>query len=273
MKSYEYQILRYIPDQVSGEFLNIGLVMYCKPDKILDYEFIDSRQRLTSTFQGIETTHIMQRVKSIKSLLDKLKSEKEDAIPLQEKTSVKQYTNYVLNKDDSALQFSDIKKGIDISVESAFSDLKDRLIFKWIKDTKHYRSDEDVWRNRYKKYFEKAGISDKLVSRTVKTKSDKIQFDQSYKNGKWNYFQPLNLDLKKKDSIKNKVYKWKGIISEMQTADEEMQIIFLPEMPKKKNGISTFIKEQLDSTKEDKVFSKLTTPESIGSLLRELKYQ
>src|SRR5690625_7027361 len=68
--------------------------------------------------------------------------------------------------------------------------------------------------------------------------------------------------MKKTDSIKNKVYKWKGIISEMQTADEEMKLIFLSEMPEKGNGISEFIKEQLGSKEESNDFSELVTPDN-----------
>lgn len=53
----------------------------------------------------------------------------------------------------------------------------------------------------------------------------------------------------------------------MQTADEDMKLIFLSEMPEKENGIPEFIRDQLNSKKEDDTFSELITPESVDELL------
>jgi len=273
MKPYEYQILRYIPDQVSGEFLNVGILMVGPKERTLYYGFIHSRQRISATFHGIESTHIMRKLKILQEKLEDLEKHDSGKLQFHDILSVTFFSSQILKKDDSSLQFSDVKKGMDISVESAFRDLKDRLLHKWVVDYDYdYRSDEDVWRDRYKKHFEQAGLTKKMISRSVKTKTDTIQFDQAYKNGVWNYFQPLNLNLKKTDSIKNKVYKWKGIISEMQTADEEMKLIFLSEMPEKGNGISEFIKEQLGSKEESNDFSELVTPDNIDELLGKFQH-
>ena len=242
-------------------------------ERTLFYEFIHSRQRISAVFHGVESAHIMRKLKILQEKLEDLEKHDSGKLPFHENLSVTFYSSQILKKDDSSLQFSEVKKGMDISVESAFRDLKERLLYKWVVDNDYdYRSDEDVWRDRYKTHFKNAGLADKMVTRSVKTKTDTLQFDQAYKNGVWNYFQPLNLNLKKTDSIKNKVYKWKGIISEMQTADEDMKLIFLSEMPEKENGISEFIREQLGSKKEDKDFSELVTPENVDELLGKLQH-
>ena len=272
MKSYEYQILRYIPDQVSGEFLNIGILMFGPKERTFSYEFINSRQRISATFHGIESTHIMRKLRILQEKLEELEKHDSGKLRFFDVSSVTFYSSQILKKDDSSLQFSEVKRGMDISVESAFRDLKNRLLYKWVVESDYdYRSDEDVWRDRYKKYFEQAGLTKKMISRSVKTKTDTIKFEQAYKNGVWNYFQPLNLNLKKIDSIKNKVYKWKGIISEMQTADEEMKLIFLSEMPEKENGISEFIREQLGSKTEGDSLTELVTTENVDTLLGKLQ--
>lgn len=269
MKKYEYQILRYMPDQVSGEFLNIGILMFGPKERAFFYEFINSRQRISAAFHGIESVHIMRKLKILRENLDELKIHQSGKLELRDISSVSFYSTRILKHDDSALQFSEVKKGMDISIESAFRDIKNRMLYKWVVDNDYeYRSDEDVWRDSYKKHFKKAGLTEKMVSRSVITETDTLKFDQAYKNGVWNYFQPINLNLKKDDSIKNKVYKWKGKISEMQTANEDMKLIFLSEMPEKDNGISEFIREQLNSKKENKVLSELVTPESVGKLLK-----
>jgi hypothetical protein len=242
-------------------------------ERTLYHEFIHSRQRISAAFHGVESTHIMRKLRILQEKLEDLEKHDAGKLQLHKISSVTYYSSYILKKDDSSLQFSEIKKGMDISVESAFRDLKERLLYKWVVDNDYdYRSDDDVWRDRYKAHFKKAGLTDRMTSRSVKTKTDTLQFEQAYKNGVWNYFQPLNLNLKKADSIKNKVYKWKGIISELKTADEDMKLIFLSEMPEKENGISEFIREQLGSKKVDKNFSELVTPENVDELLEKLKH-
>lgn len=272
MKPYEYQILRYIPDQVSGEFLNVGILMVGPKERSLYYEFIHTRQRISAAFHGIESAHIMRKLKTLQEKLEDLEEYQSGKFQFDDAMSVTLYSSQILNKDDSSLQFSEVKKGMDVSVDAAFRDLKNRLLYKWVLDNdNHYRSDEDVWRDRYKKHFEQAGLTQKMTSRSVNTKTDTIEFEQAYKNGVWNYFQPLNLNLRKTDSIKNKVYKWKGIIAEMQTSNEGMKLIFLSEMPENTNGISEFIIKQLNSSKENETFSELITPEGVDELLKKLQ--
>lgn len=270
--NYEYQILRYIPDQVSGEFLNVGIIVYGPKENQFYSEFVNSRQRISSVFYGIESTHIVRRLRTLQEKIEMLQKQHAVELQLQTAMDVTFYSKQILKKDDSALQFSEVKKGIDISVEVAFDDLKHRLLYKWVsyKDS-DYRSDDDVWRERYKDYFVKAGIADKMVTRSIKTNSDLIEFDQAYKNGVWNYFQPINLNLKKNDSIKNKVYKWKGMLSEISTAEEELKLIFLSEMPEKDNGISDFIREQLNTQTGKNIQSELVTPGQIGELLERYR--
>lgn len=227
MKTYEYQILRYMPDHISGEFLNVGIILFCHEDKNLLYDFIDSRKRLTATFHGLETSHIMRKLKTIQQVLATYKKQEFGKLQFQNSSGVEFYSSLTLNKDDSALQFSEVRKGIDLSIEVTFSDLKSRLLNKWSSDSvSEYKSDEDVWKDCYKRYFENAGITKKMTPRTVVTQTDTLEFEQAYKNGVWNYFQPINLNLSKADSIKSKVYKWRGIIAEMQTANEDMKLFF-----------------------------------------------
>ena len=190
MKTYEYQILRYIPDQVSGEFLNVGILMFGQKENTFCYEFIESRQRISAVFHGIESAHIMRKLKILREKLEDFEKHQDGKLPLQNVSGVIYYSTQILKKDDSALQFSEVKKGMDISIESAFRDLKNRLL-----------------------------------------------------------------------------YKWEGIISEMQTANEEMKLILLSEMPEKENGISEFIREHLNSKKEETNFSELITPENVDELL------
>ncbi|MCC5934452.1 MAG: DUF3037 domain-containing protein [Balneolales bacterium] len=268
MKPYEYQILRYVPDQVSGEFLNVGVILYGNAEQELYAEFASSRQRMSAFFQGIESAHILKRLRNMQAKAAGFQKQLKQELVFPSNRSVTFFAEQLIPKDDSALQFSEVKKGIALSAAAAFEDLKYRLLFKWtmIKGV-DYRSDTDVWKERYKIFFENAGIAEKLVARTVTTKSDSIAFEQAYKNGIWNYFQPLNLNLKKDESIRNKVYKWRGILSEIGTADEALKVIFLTEMPSADHGLDSFIQEHLNLQIAPNIEAECITPEEIPALL------
>lgn len=116
MKTYEYQILRYIPDQVSGEFLNVGILMFGPKERTFCYEFINLRQRLSAAFYGIESTHIMRKLKILQEELEDIEKQQSGNLQLGDVSSVTFYSTQILKRDDSALQFTEVKKGMDINL-------------------------------------------------------------------------------------------------------------------------------------------------------------
>lgn len=271
MINYEYQVLRYIPDQVSGEFLNVGLVILCQDENTFRFDCVSTSQRISSTFHGIPSRHIIRKLKSISNALKKIRNKDDGKLLLDQFSTVDQLTKSILQKDDSALQFTEIKKGIDISIDAAFNDLRERLLYKWFQEQdKKYLSDEDIWREKYRIYFEKRGLMESLQSFTAKTEKDEFSFNYSIKNGKWHCFQPINFNLKKEESIRNKVYRWKGILAELESSDEPLRVIFLPELPKNKMNVSRLIQEQLQTNGSSKVSAKMATIKEISNLLEDI---
>jgi len=51
MNAYEYQVLRFLPDRVSGEFVNVGLVLYHPETGFLRAGFLRSVSRVTAFFR------------------------------------------------------------------------------------------------------------------------------------------------------------------------------------------------------------------------------
>lgn len=145
-----------------------------------------------------------------------------------EYNSLSEITSLILPYDDSSLYLTEVFMGIDLEPLSALNDLYDRLINKYNHENdKSYHDDKYVWRKIYKQYFDKYEITNKLKSHTVVTDNDNIEFDKAWKNGVWNCYQTLSFDLKRNDSIKNKVYRWSGILNELENSGEELHLYFL----------------------------------------------
>ena len=96
-----------------------------------------------------------------------------------------------------------------------------------IEDSTTTHTDQYVWSKIYKRYFDQQGIIKQLKKHSFVTEKDTIEFDKSWKNGVWNCYQTLSLDLKTEDSIKSKVYKWFGILKQLETSEEQINLFFL----------------------------------------------
>jgi len=252
MKKYQYQIVKYMHDRVTSEFVNIGIVLYQQDGKFLDSKFITRYSRLSHFFGEINGQYIISSLKQFSKEINNIHKNINDHLSDTEYSSIESITGSILPVDDSALICSEVFHGIDISPEKALDDLFERLINKYNSEPTKNLTDESVWRKVYKSYFDELGITSHLKPHTVHTNHDEIEFDLAWKNGSWNIYQSLLLDLKSKDSIKSKVYKWNGIISELENTNEKLHIYLLTKTPHKDKTLNKFINDTLICKKGDK---------------------
>jgi len=273
MKKAQYQILRYQHDQTTGEFVNVGIVLYCKEDRFLEARFITKYGRLSGFFGELNGPFLMQTLKHLKQLVDKLSYELKSSESVQE--DIDSITRKVLPPDNSALAFTEIKNLIDVDMTSALEDRYENLVNKYMPTLEKDRiTDQQVWSRLYKGYFDKLGITEKLREHTVNTQHDAIHFDKAWKNGVWNCYQPLSLALEKTDSIKSKIYKWAGILRELEhSASEPIHLYFLTTHLKQGSGkLDTFISETLGST-DVAIKVKIVSEENAEQFAKEVKKQ
>jgi len=257
MIRYEYQILRYLHDQASGEFVNVGIVIFEPQTKFLKAKVLNKFSRISNFFEEINGYYLLNTLKHFQKEIECIHNDlsffnSSKFLLSKENQSLDLITNRILLKDDSGIVLSDVKLGLDLILESALEDIFDRLVDRYSADSnKDIHSDSYAWTKIYKTYFDKYGITPRLKDHSVKTHNDHIKFDKAWKNGVWNCYQSLSFDLKKDDSIKNKVYKWSGIIKELQSSNEKMNLYFLTVSPKSNKDLDGFIKHTLSQTSDE----------------------
>ncbi|MBK9481936.1 MAG: hypothetical protein IPO02_08155 [Bacteroidetes bacterium] len=130
--------------------------------------------------------------------------------------------------DNSALQLSDVKLALDIDLDAALNDLYKDIVEKYIvlQHNSNTLSDDDVWKKRYKDYFDKYNVSERLTKHEVSTTNDIFSFEKAWKNEIWHCYQPISFELQNQESIKDKVYKWVGRIQEINKAKEKYTLHF-----------------------------------------------
>lgn len=245
MKNYQFQILRYVHDQFTGEFVNLGVVVY-SPDSFFLKAIVSNKYgRVTALFPNANGKFLAKLLKNFEISIIKTEHQLRELFkPSENLISI---TKNILPVDDSALLLTEVKYGIDIDLDIALRDLYKNLVEKYI-ETPHEQSltDEDVWKRKYKNYFDKYALTNRLTSHEVVTSNDSFLFDKSWKNEIWHCYQPLSFDLQSTDSIKNKVYKWSGILRELNTVNEKLHITFLTSLSNQYRNLNEFIVNSLD---------------------------
>lgn len=258
MIKYQYQIIRYIHDRITGEFVNVGVLLFEPASKFLECRVITRYSRISQFFGEINGSFLLSTLKQFQTQVSEIAGSIDEFLSNnQDFKDIASFSNYILPKDDSALMVTEVKYGIDVKAEAAFEDLYHRLVEQYIQEAdQEQHTDHYAWQKIYKTYFDNVGVTQKLKKHSVKTKKDSIDFDKAWKNGVWNCYQTLSFDLKKTDSIKGKVYKWSGILKELETAKEEISLYFLTTTPKGNDPeLNDFIKSTLTDhgTKKIKV--------------------
>ena len=253
MRPHQYQLLRYIHDRVTGEFVNVGVVVFSKEDAFLEAKVLTRYGRISQFYGEFDGHFLLKTIKNIQLQCEKASKKLEF---FSDATSIEQLTSNILAKDDSSLYFTDAKTALDINPSILLNELYNRLVDRFNKeniDTQN--ADTKAWKGIYKQYFEKYGLEKKLKEHKIKTVSDEIKFDKAWKNGVWHCYQTVSFDLKNADSIKDKVYKWVGKINQIRTTDEDLNLYLLTSEPKEHKELNAFVDALLkfDTNKHVKV--------------------
>jgi hypothetical protein len=65
---FEYAIIRIVPKVEREEFLNIGVVLYCKKMNFLEARFVVNEERLRSFCDGMDLTELKSYLRSFEQI-------------------------------------------------------------------------------------------------------------------------------------------------------------------------------------------------------------
>ena len=244
MKSYQYQIIRYVHDHFTGEYVNVGVVVYSHENRFLACKITNRYQRITSMFPEANGKWIMKVLRDFEAKLNQISARLSELF--QPSGQIEHITAGIIPKDDTAIRFSETYTGLDIDFDAALEDLFNSLIDKHIEDPKKDTLlDDDVWKMKYKKYFEQYNVISNLNVHEVRTGNDLFTFDKAWKNEIWHCYEPLSFIVKKKGTVKEKVYRWAGKIQGLQNADEPLHLTLMTSFSSNHKGMITFVKDYL----------------------------
>ncbi len=240
--AYSNITLHYVHDVVTGEFANIGVVVYAPQQRFLDARFTSSYERLNAMFLKIDHLHFRALMRYMANRFDEIAIDIRDGLKLQPVTSLSEIVQQVLPPDDSSLQWSAQGGGFTEDLEKTVSDLYKRLVERFVAGEEQIsRTDEQIakpFRARLGSYAER------LTQKTIETKDYQYEFRFAWKNNIWHLYEPVSFDLVDPGSIREKANKWLGRGVALHDAEEKFKIHFLlgePRQPETRKAFENAI--------------------------------
>lgn len=238
-KLYSYVVLKFVPDAVTGEVLNAGIVFYCAQNNFLLAKMRPSISRLTHAFPGLNGNGLKRLLGWIQVSINRhARRIRSSSRPLfeEEPNSAAGFAMLHFPNDDSSLQWSRESRGFTSDPEREFERIFDRVVT--FHDRPHERgrrSDADVW-FKYLRYLENTGVSEQLQQHEVSGEIEPYLFDHAIKNGAWHCLEPMSFDLMRPESIKAKAREKFATMSFLDRSDQTLKVYFLLGEPASDEG-------------------------------------
>ena len=219
-QAYSYTVLRYIHDVVSGEALNVGVVMHAPAASFLKVRTRKTIGRLKHAFPDLDRAAFSDAMQAIdRGLLTVAKQASKTSL-FDARTDARSHALKVLRDDDSALQWSPTGTGLTADPARTFERLYERYVARYDSEPIKRRSDADVWQPVHDKLMER-GINVPFEPRTVAGAQDRIVFEKAWKNGGWHACEPVSLDMASAERIMSKARRWRGHLAAVADGTSE----------------------------------------------------
>lgn len=211
-RPYNYTILRYVHDIVTGEFVNVGIVFIApahggEPARLL-FKFKERIQRLRPMFPDIDRAAFVSAMRAVKRSAS-AKAKQIESDRMFASGDAKAIAAQILPRDGSSLQWSEPGTGIARDLRKEFDRISERMLSIYDRRNDNRRSDEEVWRP-VRQALQERHVQIELEPSVITGNVDSIEFQYAWKNGQIHAYEPLSFDLSDAANIRDKARKWRG---------------------------------------------------------------
>lgn len=205
---YTYVILRYRHDPISGEQLNVGLVLHSAKRHFLGARIRKAYGRISKTFPDLRGSDFRHDMTAIENAFARIAAGEGKDL-LSSLSDAGQLGRKVVADDDGALVWSEVRSGSTDDPQVTLDALFHRFVSYHDDGAGKHRTDADVWRPVRDRLVERR-LADIFERKIIRSPHDEVQFEHAWKNGAWRCFQPLSFDLATPDGIQEKAARWAG---------------------------------------------------------------
>jgi hypothetical protein len=206
---YTYTVLRYVHDVMTGEFINVGVVMHVPAQRQVLARIRTTIGRIRGVFPDLDRNAFTVAMHAVQRAFKKIAKESVKAGLLGSEGDASDFARRAVPADDSSLQWSVVGSGLTSDANKTFERLYERFVARYDTHATHRRTDDDVWRPVLQKLEEK-NLASRLQEKIISGPVDDVFFKHAWKNGCWQVYEPVSFDLTDADGIKKKAREWLG---------------------------------------------------------------
>jgi hypothetical protein len=211
---------------VTGEFANIGVVLYAPEQRFLEARFTTSYERLNAIFLKIDHAHYRALVRYLANRFEELAADIRDGLNVPPVTALSEMVRQILPPDDSSLQWSEQGGGFADDPAKTVGEIYKRLVEQYVAGSEQVSRSDDEIAKPFKAKLGKA--SEKLSPKRIEAKDYQYEFRFAWQNAVWHLYEPVSFDLIDPNSIREKAVRWYGRSAALQEGvAEEFKIHFL----------------------------------------------
>jgi hypothetical protein len=209
---YSYTVLRYVHDIMTGEFVNVGVVVYAPSLSWLRAKTRPSMGRVKELFPDLDRKAFTSAMNAVKRGITKIGKDTASPGLLRPEGDAVTMARMALPADDSSLQWSPAGTGLTNDPENTLERLYGRFVARYDMPHPRRRSDDEIWRPVQQRLKER-NLGNVLERKTISGEVDEIVFKHAWRNGEWHVYEPVSFDLADSDGIKSKAREWLGHLS------------------------------------------------------------
>lgn len=242
---YYFNVLRYVYDPVTQEFVNIGVVVYAPQRGFLKAICTSHYSRISKMFHRIDGPSFRSLTRYIQDKISSVTQEwAKGALFVDIDEKLESILARILPIDDSAVRFAMGGVGLTENPEQTLHELYQRYVARYEQTSESFRrDDEEVWRV-FKKPLEQRKVIDRLEPKLIIAPNYEYQFERSWKNGVWHVYEPVSFDLLDTGSILDKANRWLGRVTNLIDSAEPFKLYLLLGEPKDQKLQAAFQKAE-----------------------------
>lgn len=238
--AYSFVTLRYVHDVVTGEFANVGMVLYAPAERYLEARFTSSYERLNALFVKIDHANYRNLIRYLSNRFVELAAEVRGGLNLAPVQGIDELVRRVLPPDDSSLQWSAMSGGFSADLGETVGQLYARMVERYTHaEEAASRNDEDIARP-FRAQLKLA--AEKLHEKRIETRDYQYEFQYAWKNSMWHLYEPVSFDLINPSSIVEKANNWLGRGVALNESLERFKIHFILGEPRRSENQEAFVR-------------------------------
>lgn len=233
MKPYQYSVLRYVNNLSSGEFVNVGLLMWMPYDCKMTYRINHRYRRVSEFFYPFDSSGYQQMIYRIKQrCLQVQKEVNEDNYNLfvKKPTRILEILDRIVTEDSTCFQWSEIGSGGVSNPTVRFEQLVQELIERHEKHVDRERQTEtkilQAVTNRIEAYGLKRHVKEDV---DIISRNYSYTFSLGWDNHIPQVLEPITFDYVNASDVVEKAITWSGRLTNLaNNAEFELTGVVAP---------------------------------------------